>query len=200
MGERCFIRAHNEPEPIGVGSKARYAIGMAFEVDYQRIPLLWVALFAEENLKTVTVPEHFLEDNAPNVTIPTLHASKSRTIETFERRIPVLRKHIDPAIWPFVELFQTAVRECKYSHIEVDLHALWWMQGKSADILNEIILCYMQGFESDDSWCALFGEKRFGDTSALYGLPFFGSPFEGEIKLPWCHATPDGGVEPSEPQ
>ena len=112
MGERCFIRAHNEPEPIGGGSNAKYAIGMAFEVDYQRIPLLWVALFAEENLKTVTVPEHFLEDNAPKVAIPTLHAPKSRTIETFERRIPVLRKHIDPAIWPFVELFQTAVEVC----------------------------------------------------------------------------------------
>lgn len=200
MGERCFIKAHNEPEPIGGGSKASYAIGMAYEVDCQRIPLLWVALFDEENLKSVIVPEHFLEDDAPKVTIPTLHALKTRTIKTFERRIPVLRKHIDPAIWPFVELFQNAVAECKYSHIELDLHALWWLQGKSADRLKISIVKHLAVFESDASWCALYGDKLIADTSGLYGLPFFDSPFEGEIELPWCHATPDGGVEPSEPR
>ena len=200
MGERCFIRAHNEPEPIGGSSKTHYAVGMAFEVDCQGIPLLWVALFTKDNLKSVTVPENFLDGNAPEVTIPTLHSSKSTAVETFERRIPFLRDHIDPAIWPFVELFQNAVRECKYSHIELDLHALWGIQGESADKLKEIILCHMQAFESAASWCALYGDKLIGDTSELYGLPFFGIPFEGEIELPWCHATTEGGVEPSEPR
>jgi hypothetical protein len=197
MGERCFIKAHNEPEPIGGGSKARYAIGMAFEVDYDRIPLLWIALFDDDNLKIVDVPENYLEENPPKVAIPTLHASKSMAIEAFERRIPVLRNHIEPAIWPFVELFQRAVEECKYSYLELDLHALWWTLGKSAGELKEVIRSRMQAFESDVSWRDLYGDKLIGDTSDLYGLPFFGSPFEGEIELPWCHATPDGGVEPS---
>ena len=96
MGERCFLKAHNEPGPIGEGSN--YTVGMAFEVDDSSMPLLWVALFTNDDLKTAIVLEHFLEDSAPKVTIPALHATKTSALETFDRRLPAIKKHVVPAI------------------------------------------------------------------------------------------------------
>jgi len=200
MGERCFIKVHNQAEPIGGSSNAKYSIGMAFEVDYQGIPLLWVAMFTKDDLKSLTVPEHFLGGDAPMVAGLGLHSSKGKALETYDRRLPTIRNHVNPAIWPYVELFRKAVADCPFGYVELDLHALWWIHGKSVARLREIILNQMQAFELDAAWSSLYGEKSIGDTSDLYGLPFFGSPFDGEIDLPWCHATPEGDVEPSKPR
>ena len=137
MGERCFIKAHNEPEPIGEGSN--YTVGMGFEVDDSRIPLLWVALFTKDDLKTVIVPEHYLEDSAPKVTIPALHTTKTAALVSFDRRMPAIKKHVVPAIWPYVKRFRDAVSNCECDHVEFDLHALWWLHGKSSDQLVSAI-------------------------------------------------------------
>ena len=157
MGERCFLKAHNEPGPIGDGSN--YTVGMAFEVDDSSLPLLWGALFTDDDLKTVIVPEHYLEDSAPKVTIPTLHATKKSALETFDRRMPTIKKHVVPAIWPWVKRFRNAVSNCECDHVEVDLHALWWIHGKNSARLVSEIKKRLQGFDSDEGWTAAYGEK-----------------------------------------
>ena len=193
MGERCFIKAHNEPEPIGEGSN--YTVGMGFEVDDSRIPLLWVALFTKDDLKTVIVPEHYLEDSAPKVTIPALHTTKTAALESFDRRIPVIKKHVVPAIWPYVKLFRDALSNCESDHVEIDLHALWWIHDQNADMLVGMIKNMLQGFDSDEGWTVAYGEKSIGDTLGLYGLPFLGMPFGGDIELPWIRAGKNNRAE-----
>ena len=195
MGERCFLKAHNESEPIRAGSKASYSVGMAFEIDDQRIPLLWMALFTENDLKTVTVPAHFLEDTAPKVTIPALHAAKAAALETFDRRLPAIKKHVVPAIWPYVKLFRDALSNCESDHVEIDLHALWWIHGQNADMLAGMIKNMLQGFDLDEGWTAAYGDKSIGDTLGLYGLPFLGMPFGGDIELPWVRAGNNNRAE-----
>ena len=193
MGERCFLKAHNEPGPIGEGSN--YTVGMAFEVDDSNLPLLWGALFTDNDLKTVIVPEHYLEDSAPKVTIPTLHATKKSALETFDRWMPTIKKHVVPAIWPWVKRFRNAVSNCECDHVEVDLHALWWIHGKNSARLVSEIKKRLQGFDSDEGWTAAYGEKSIDDTLGLYGLPFLNMPFGGDIDLPWVRAGKNNRAE-----
>lgn len=193
MGERCFLKAHNEPGPIGEGSN--YTVGMAFEVDDSGIPLLWSALFTDDDLKTVIVPEHYLEDSLPKVTIPALHANKTSALETFDRRMPTIKKHVVPAIWPWVKRFRDAFSNCECDHVEVDLHALWWTHGKNSARLVGEIKKRLQGFDSDEGWAAAYREKSIDDTLDLYGLPFLGMPFGGDIDLPWVRAGKNNRAE-----
>lgn len=195
MGERCFLKAHNKPEPIGAGSEVDYVVGMAFEIDDQGIPLLWMALFTENDLKAVTVPEHYLEDSAPMVSIPVLHATKTVALESFDRRMPAIKKHVVPAIWPYVKRFRDALSNCQSDHIEIDLHALWWIHDKKSDQLVRTINNMLQGFDSDEGWTAAYGEKSIGDTLGLYGLPFLNMPFGGDIDLPWVRAGKNNRAE-----
>ena len=186
MGERCFLNVHNEHEPIGAGSRVDYAVGMAFEVDFDRIPPLWLALFAESDLKTVIVPEHYLEDFTPKVTIPALHATKTAALELFDRRMPAIQNHVHPAIWLYLELFRDAVAACEYDYIEIELYGLWRQFEKSANNVSDYIHRHLHAFESDESWSIVYGDNTIVDTSELYGLAFDGvSSFETGIDLPW---------------
>ncbi|MCF7837113.1 MAG: ankyrin repeat domain-containing protein [Candidatus Marinimicrobia bacterium] len=197
MGDRSFLKAHNEPQPIGWLAEAPYQLGMGFEVDSDPIPILWMALFGKEHIKEVLVPSDSWEEDTPKVPIPAMHTPLEAARQYFQQRLPVIRPHVHPQLWPYVDLFLKAVENCGARFLEIDLYAFWALpREKDSAMLSEGLEKCISAFESAEAWTDFHGDMVIEDTSLLYGLPFLGSPFDGDIELPWTRVSTDGSLTP----
>lgn len=173
------------PVPIGadnindlVGRGSDYISGN------NNMPLLWMALFTTADLKTVHIPD---ESVSPGTHILALHATKKSALETFDRRIPAIRRHIDPALWFYVLKFRRAVAECEYNYVEIDFHEMWLQGEESADELEAIIYTNLHFLGSEELLVRRCGHALIGNTADLYGVDWAagdGFPFGTVIDLP----------------
>lgn len=210
MGERCFLRTHNHPKAVPTGSGIDTYAHLAFEPRSDMMPLLWLALFQEDELQTVVTKSHFLEDfpdmpEAVVVEVPYLFTTVEAALRNFESRLPLIYQRTNPGLKTYIEDFHLGLSKfsTKFDHrfIQFDTYTIWHERcGGDAQILKALLSRAIRGMDSETSWVNTFGATTVCDTFNLYGLPFFSPPFDGIVDLPWCHVAEDGSIRESEPR
>ena len=179
--------AHGSPAPLtAAGSPDTILVAASYQ-----IPLLWLSLFSESDLKTVEIVLEDAEGNETTGGVPTLEGATEILQTRYQVRARTLLARIPAELHPHIKEWETLLVSVKEPFMQIDLAEIWMMF--MPDDLDHVIrgelrafeeggelwrnVCNQAGLEVDTA----SGRISFDPAIARYGL----RGYEWYVPVPW---------------
>ena len=178
MANRAYFINHGEDAPVSLDNqKGKWLLA----ANYQ-LPVLWLAMFSEADLKVVSTRMQDAQGNQVIEQMPTLVAAVPEATRRYEERCAVLAAAISDSCRPQVEEWAAFIAtQLTLPFVQLEMTELRIMEEPHA--FDNGLREYLSVFASatDPAWDALRSQANLEDPQvARYGLR--GYPWDSELK------------------
>ncbi len=149
--------------------------------NYQ-IPVLWLSLFAAQDLTSCTAEAMNGEGTVSAVVVPTLHAPRSTAVERSQSRESILRVALPSRVHSHVSEWYALLPSIREPYLQLDAFEIWCMEAPEVFTASlSGYLCAMD--DSDDpAWHELLDQACIGDAAVeRWGV----RGYAWSIQAPW---------------
>ena len=179
MANRAYFINHAEGEPVSLDDQRGQWLVAA---NYQ-IPVLWLAMFSKEDIKTVPTRMHDASGNEVVEHVPSFMAPVAQAVLLYEARRPTLAAVIPERYRPYVDEWEAFISTSLcLPFVQLELTEIRIMEELQHFDLR--VVDYLTAFSaaSDPRWDDLRAQAALDDPQvARYGLR--GYPWHSEV--PW---------------
>ena len=186
MANRPFLMAHGSPVPLTAAEHEEAILAAASN----QIPLLWLSLFSEADLKMVDMALEDAEGNESRGPVPTLHAATPDAVVRYQGRSARLQAALPAALLIHMKEWELLLSSVTTSFVQIDLAEIWMMDTPEES--ERAFRSHVRAFEEGgEAWAEACGQAcldvlpghaiSFDPAVVRYGL----RGYQWDRPVPW---------------